>query len=171
MDINIAEALDFVNREVQSKTGQPLTELQLSILEGTLKNQKYSDIGDVNGFSKGHVQDVGYELFQLLSQVFHKPLKKHNFKKFLKEQKNTNCHGFNFYNGSTISYSNYYSDCLFSSSKDESETSEYKEAKNRVQLTTAKKLRKKGLKFEEIAEILEIELEFLKKYLGQDENQ
>lgn len=60
--MNTPEMLEFIDEVMEDKTGKSLTDLQRSILEGILKGEKYSDIGDKNGFSEGYVRDVGYEL-------------------------------------------------------------------------------------------------------------
>lgn len=164
--MDIPKVLDFIDEAVYTKTGKPLNDLQRTILEGTLKDQKYSDIGDTNGFSEGHVKDVGYELFQLLSNIFKKPLNKRNLKKFLEKQNNLNCGVFNFCTGNTINYASYYGDQKTASGDrpspsetSEPETPEYQRAKYLVKIETAKKLRKKGLSDAEIAEILDINIE------------
>jgi hypothetical protein len=158
--MNISEMLKFIDDVIEDKTGKPLTHLQRSILEGTLKGQKYSEIGQKNGFTEGHVRDVGYELLQLLSKIFNKPLHKRNLKQFLETQNNINCGVFNFCKGNKIIYS-YYGDKSSNSTEIETETEEYKQAKYQVQIETAKKLKNKGLSDEEIAEILDIDLEVL----------
>lgn len=162
--MNIPEMLEFIDEVMEDKTGKVLTDLQRSILEGTLKGQKYSDIGDKNGFTEGHVRDVGYELLQLLSRIFDKPIHKRNLRQFLEKQNNLNCGVFNFCKGNTITYS-YYGDKSLNSTEIEPETEEYKQAKYQVQIETAKKLKNKGLSDAEIAQILEIDLEELNNYL------
>jgi hypothetical protein len=137
-----------------------------------LKGQKYSEIGDKNGFTEGHVRDVGYELLQLLSNIFDKPLNKRNLKKFLAKKNRLNVKDFN--NFGTMNHClNYYGEQninLSDKSKsdflnDEPKTKEYQQAKYQLQIKTAKKLKKKGLSDAEIAEILEIDIEELSDYL------
>lgn len=163
--MNIPEMLELIDEVMEDKTGKVLTDLQRSILEGTLKGQKYSDIGEKNGFSEGHVRDVGYELLQLLSRIFNKPLHKRNLKQFLEKQNNItfkSCK--NFLNGHRITYS-YNEQKLSDLQEIKRETEEYKQAKYQVQISTAKKLKNKGLSDAEIAEILEINTEELSNYL------
>lgn len=149
--MNIPEMLELIDEVMEDKTGKVLTDLQRSILEGTLKGQKYSDIGEKNGFSEGHVRDVGYELLQLLSRIFNKPLHKRNLKQFLEKQNNItfkSCK--NFLNGHRITYS-YNEQKLSDLQEIKRETEEYKQAKYQVQISTAKKLKNKGLSDAEIA--------------------
>lgn len=156
--------LEFIDEVVEEKTGNPLTDLQVSILEETLKGKKYVDVAHNNGFTVGHVRDVGYELWQLLSDIFDKPLNKRNLKRFLEKQNNINFKNCkNFLNGNTINYSQ---NEKSSDLQDiEAETKEYRIAKYQVQMKMAKKLKRKGLSDAEIAEILEIETEELEDYL------
>jgi len=162
--MNISEMLEFIDEVIEEKTGKPLTDLQVSILEGTLKGEKYSDIGDKNGFTEGHVRDVGYELLQLLSSIFDKPLNKRNLKKFLQNQSIINNGVVKFGKKTKITYS--YNDNKSSEVKEfEPRTKEYQQAEYLVQVKTVKKLKKKGLSDAEIAEILDINLEELTYYL------
>lgn len=162
--MKIPETPEFIDELVEEKTGTSLTDLQIAVLEGTLKGQKYADIGDKNGFTEGHVRDVGYKLLQLLSSIFNKSLNKHNLKKFLEKQNNIdfkNCK--NFLNGNKITYS--YNELLSDSQEIGIEVKKYNKAKHQVQIEMAKKLKNKGLSGEEIADILEIEVEELDDYL------
>jgi predicted XRE-type DNA-binding protein len=161
--MNIPEMLEFIDEVVEEKTGNPLTDLQVSILEETLKGKKYVDVAQKNCFTVGHVRDVGYELWQLLSDIFDKPLNKRNLKRFLEKQNNVNCGVFNFCKGNTITYS--YNEKSSDLQDIEPETKEYSKAKYQVQIKMAKKLKRKGLSDAEIAEILEIETEELEDSL------
>ncbi len=156
--------LEFIVEVLEDKTDKPLTDLQRSILEETLKGQKYSDIAEKNGFTEGHVRDVGYELLQLLSSIFNKSLTKRNLKTFLEKQNNINCGVFNFCKGNTITYS-YNEEKLLTLQRNSPEKEEYKQVKYQVQIETAKKLKNKGLSDAEIAEILDIDLQDLNNYL------
>jgi hypothetical protein len=163
--MNIPEMLEFIDEVMEDKMGKVLTDLQRSILEGTLKGQKYSEIGEKNGFSEGHVRDVGYELLQLLSRIFDKPLHKRNLKQFLEKAHNLNFKGCkNFFNGNTITYF-YNEQKSLHLQEIEPEIREYQKVKYQVQIETAIKLKNKGLTDAEIAEILDINSEELRNYL------
>ncbi|HEY9703369.1 MAG TPA: hypothetical protein V6C58_13035 [Allocoleopsis sp.] len=122
-----------------------------------MKEQTYSDIGENNGFTEGHVKDVGYELLQLLSYIFEADINKRNFKSFLEKQNNINIGDYSG-NNSKI-YVNIYGDRTSPSQTNEHETPEYQKAKYLVTIETAKKLRKKGLSDEEIAEVLGLRID------------
>lgn len=88
--MHVHEVLQFIEKAVYTKTGKHLNDLQRGIVEGTLKRQKYDDIAENCGCSAGHVKDVGYELLQMLSDVFDEPVNKQNLKSVLERQGNLN---------------------------------------------------------------------------------
>jgi hypothetical protein len=81
-----AHILQFVDEVVCARTGKHLNDLQRGIIEGILKRQKYSDIADTYGCTAGHAKDVGYELLQMLSDIFSEPVDKRNLQSVLKRQ-------------------------------------------------------------------------------------
>jgi len=157
--MNIPKVLEFIDDVVYTKTGKHLNDLQRAIVEGTLQQQRYSDIGEANGFSEGHVKDVGYELLQLLSEILGEDVNKGNLKSVI--QRN-----FNYDNkkDSNNIYVNYYGDRPSPSETSEPDNTEYQRAKYQVKIETAKKLRKRGLSDAEIAEILDMTVEDLKNF-------
>ncbi|MBL1209803.1 hypothetical protein [Geminocystis sp. GBBB08] len=162
--MSISEMLEFIDEVMEDKTGNTLTDLQRSILEGTLKGQKYSEIGEKNGFSEGHVRDVGYELLQLLSRIFDKPLHKRNLKQFLEKQHNISNSVVKFGKKTKIKY--FCTQKHFDNLQEiERETKEYQQVKYQVEIETAKKLKNKGLTDAEIGQILDIKMEELSNYL------
>ncbi|NEQ68982.1 MAG: hypothetical protein F6K21_26455 [Symploca sp. SIO2D2] len=88
--MNIHGLLQFVDEAVYLKTSKHLNDLQRGIIEGTLKRQKYSEIAEVYGCTAGHAKDVGYELLQMLSDVFNESVDKGNLKSVLERQGNLN---------------------------------------------------------------------------------
>ncbi|WP_236721440.1 hypothetical protein [Trichormus sp. NMC-1] len=81
--MHVHEILQFVDDAVYTNTGQHLNDLQRGVIEGTLKHQKYADIAEICGCSAGHIKDVGYELLQMLSDIFDEPIDKGNLKSVL----------------------------------------------------------------------------------------
>ena len=65
--MDTAHILQFVDEGVCAKTGKHLNDLQRKIIEGILKQQKYSDIADTYGCTAGHAKDIGYKLLQKTS--------------------------------------------------------------------------------------------------------
>ncbi|NES05561.1 MAG: hypothetical protein F6K22_23765 [Okeania sp. SIO2F4] len=71
--------LNSIDDLVFQQTGKHLNNLQMGILKGVLNNEKYREIAEQYKCSNGHVKDEGYELLQLLSEIFGERLNKSNF--------------------------------------------------------------------------------------------
>ena len=162
--MQVHELLQLVDEAVYLNTGKRLNDLQRGVIEGTLKYQKYADIAENCGCSAGHAKDVGYELLQMLSDIFDEPVDKSNLKSVLERQGNVNISlGDNsnnlFVNG-----------CVNIGSKqpkpdkNHSSNSKLKQRKNnKTQIEKISKLRYFGLNDEQIAEVLELPLEVIKQ--------
>ena len=157
MLMDIHQVLEFVDKVVYAKTGKRLNDLQRGIIEGTLKQQKYSEIADTYRLTQGHVKDVGYELLQMLSDTFDEPVDKGNLKSVLARQDNLNI---SFGNSNIIGYINVCSD-LPTATPDENQpkTPDFQQAKDEAKIETIGKLRLFGLSDEQIAEVLRLTLE------------
>ncbi|MCC3469642.1 MAG: hypothetical protein JGK37_27745 [Microcoleus sp. PH2017_06_SFM_O_A] len=68
--MNVKEALAFADEVVFAKTGKHLDDMQVGVIEGVLKRQKYGDIAQGLNCTEGYAKDVGYELWQLFSDAF-----------------------------------------------------------------------------------------------------
>ncbi|MBE9206294.1 hypothetical protein IQ244_07165 [Nostoc sp. LEGE 06077] len=162
--MQVHELLQFVDEAVYTKTGKHLNDLQCGVIEGTLKHQIYSDIADNCDCSPGHAKDVGYELLQMLSDVFDEPVDKGNIKSVLERQRNINI---SLGENSTIN--NNIVGCInFNSkqpkvkpNKSNSDTSNLRQNSNYQ--TKIDKLRRFGLNDEQIAEALELPLDVIKQ--------
>ncbi len=71
--------LNSIDELIFQQTGKHLSNLQMGILKGVLNKEKYRDIAEQYKCSNGHVKDEGYELWQLLSEIFGEKLNKSNF--------------------------------------------------------------------------------------------
>ncbi|GGA21280.1 hypothetical protein [Okeania sp. KiyG1] len=71
--------LNSIDELVFQQTGKHLNNLQMGILKGVLNNEKYREIAEKYKCSNGHVKDEGYELWQVLSEIFGEKLNKSNF--------------------------------------------------------------------------------------------
>jgi hypothetical protein len=166
--MDTAHILQFVDKVLSAKTGKPLNDLQRKIIEGILKRQKYSDIGDTYGCTVGHAKDVGYELLQMLSDAFDEPVDKGNLESVLERQLNLNINfgdrTTNFGNSNTINYTNSCSE-LPTPTPDKSQpaTPDYQDGTNQVKIEMVGKLRQLGLKDEQIAGVLGLALEVVKQ--------
>ena len=157
MLMDIHEVLQFVDKVVYAKTGKRLNDLQRGIIEGTLKQQKYSEIADTYRLTQGHVKDVGYELLQMLSDAFDEPVDKGNLKSVLERQDNLNI---SFGNNNIIGYINVCSDRPTATpDENQAKTPDFQQAKDEAKIETIGKLRQFGLSDEQIAEVLRLTLE------------
>ena len=149
--MQVHELLQLVDEAVYLNTGKRLNDLQRGVIQGTLKHQKYADIAEDCGCSAGHAKDVGYELLQMLSDIFDEPVDKGNLKSVLERQGNINISlGDNTINSNLIG-------CINVSSKN----TKTKSDKKRVE--KIEKLRQLGLSDQEIVEILELPLEVVQE--------
>lgn len=158
--MQVHKVLQFVDEAVHLKTGKHLNDLQRGIIEGTLKRQKYCDIAENYGCTPGHVKDIGYELLQMLSDIFDEPVDKGNLKSVLERQGNLYISfgekSINNINTETIGYINV---C----SEQPNTTSDKSQTKNQTNIELINRLRQLGLSEEQIAQVLEIPLEVVKK--------
>jgi len=163
--MDIREVLQFVEEVVYAKTGNHLNDLQRDIIEGTLKRQKYVDIADSYGCSAGHAKDVGYQLLQMLSDVFGEPVDKHNLKSVLERQGNLNISfGDNNINSNSIGYINVCFDQRSATpEKSQPATPDFEQGKYQAKIETVSKLRQIGLSDEQIAELLGLGLDEVKQ--------
>ncbi len=77
--MNSTEVLELVDDLIFAKTGKHLEDLQKDLLKGTIEGKAYPHIAKDTGFSESHVKNVGQELWNLLSLVLGKKVKKANF--------------------------------------------------------------------------------------------
>jgi len=161
MLMDIHQVLEFVDKVVYAKTGKRLNDLQRGIIEGTLKQQKYSEIADTYRLTEGHVKDVGYELLQMLSDTFDEPVDKGNLKSVLERQDNLNI---SFGNSNIIGYINVCSDRPTATpDENQPKTPDFQQAKDKAKIEMVGKLRQFGLSDEQIAEVLRLTLEEVKQ--------
>lgn len=165
--MQVHELLQLVDEAVYLNTGKHLNDLQRGVIEGTLKHQKYADIAENCGCSAGHAKDVGYELLQMLSDIFDEPVDKSNLKSVLERQGNVNISL-----GENSKINSNLIDCINIGSKqpktksdtNHSSNTKLKQRKNnKIQIEKIDKLRYFGLSDEQIAEVLELPLEIIKQ--------
>lgn len=164
--MDIRDVLQFVDEAVYTQTGKHLNDLQLSIIEGTLKKEKYSEIAEHYGCSAGHAKDVGYELLQMLSDVFGEPIDKNNLKSVLERRGTFNISfGDKSVNNHMIGYINNFCPDLHTDRLDNNQpkTSEFQRKPDRGQIEMVVKLRQFGLSDDKIAEALGLPLEVVRQ--------
>lgn len=159
--MDIHEVLEFVDQVVYDKTGKRLNDLQRGIIQGTLNRQKYAEIADSYRLSEGHVKDRGYELLQMLSDVFDEPVDKHNLKSVLERKGNLNI---SFGDNNIMGYINICSDRPTPTpNKSHPATPDFQRDQYQAKIEMVGKLRQFGLKDEQIAELLGLTLDEVKQ--------
>ena len=161
--MQVQQLLQLVDDALYLNTGQHLNDLQRGVIEGTLKYQKYADIAETCGCSAGHAKDVGYELLQMLSDIFDEPVDKGNLKSVLERQGNINIFlGDKSINQNIIGCMNIGSkQPKTKSDKNNPRNSKLQQHKNTIE--KIEKLRQLGLSDQEIVEILELPLEVVQE--------
>jgi hypothetical protein len=78
--MTVNKALQYVDHLVVEQTGKHLDDLQKAVIEGTWQRQTYENIAQEHHATKNHVGDVGYKLWQLLSEKLGEDINKLNFR-------------------------------------------------------------------------------------------
>lgn len=81
--MNVTEILQFVDQLVFEHTGRHLDDVQRAVVKGSYEGDTYNEIAENNHFNKGHVGDVGGDLWKLLSEVLEEDIKKNNCRSVL----------------------------------------------------------------------------------------
>jgi len=162
LNMDIKELLKFVDESMFEKSGKRLNDLQRTVIEGALNDQKYVDIADTFDRSEGHVKDVGYELLQKLSDIFEEPVSKGNIKSVLERQRNITV---NVSDGSVGNVADVINCVNFNSNQPKTKSGkvplEKTDAQRDKQISKIKKLREAGFADDTISELLEIPLELV----------
>ena len=108
--MDIQELSKWVDEQVFTKTGEHLTSLQKSILEGVLNYRNYpkivANIDDSYGYN--YVKEEGAKLWRLLSDVFEEDIKQSNVRSILENKASSTIYNFfNSLNSNNISNSNF----------------------------------------------------------------
>ncbi|QYX32846.1 NB-ARC domain-containing protein [Sphaerospermopsis torques-reginae] len=102
--MNIKELSKWADDQVFYQTGNRLSSLQKSILEGVLQSQDFCEIKDNNGYSYDHIKREGAKLWKLLSEIFKEDIKQSNVRSILENQATSTI--YNYGNSSQIISSN-----------------------------------------------------------------
>ena len=151
--MNVEEALAFADKVVFAKTGKHLDDMQVGVIEGVLKRQKYGEIAQVLNCTEGYAKDVGYELWELFSEAFGEEVNKLNLRSALiRKSRISNV------TGSLInSHNNVIGSLNICTSKEESP--EFLRGKQQAKIDAIDRLQAIGLSDEQIAQCLDMTLE------------
>lgn len=83
--MNIEDALNIVDSVLADKS---LSTIQEAIFRHTWEGKTYSEIADQAGYDAAYIRDVGYKLWQLLSEAFGDRVTKNNLQVVLRRYSN-----------------------------------------------------------------------------------
>ena len=157
--MDIQEAVIFADDIVFAKTGKHLDDMQVGVIEGVLNRQKYGEMAQELKCTEGYAKDVGYELWQLLSEVFGEEVNKSNLRSALLRHQGVNNSSLNIFSGNVIKSIN------VCTSKEESP--EFLLGKQQAKIEVALHLREIGLSDEKIAQYLDMKLEEVQQLFAE----
>ncbi|WP_293338572.1 hypothetical protein [Microcoleus sp. CAWBG58] len=159
--MNVKEALAFADEVVFAKTGKHLDDMQVGVIEGVLKRQKYGDIARSLNCTEGYAKDVGYELWELFSDVFGEEVNKLNLRSALiRKSMISNVTG-GVISGNHVARGHVIGSLNICTSQEESP--EFLRGKQRAKMEAIQRLQAVGLSDEQIAQCLDMTLEEIRQ--------
>ncbi len=155
--MNVQEALAFADEVVFAKTGKHLDDMQVGVIEGVLKRQKYGDIAEALNCTEGYAKDIGYELWQLFSDSFGEEVNKLNLRSTLIRKSMIG----NVTGGVINGHHNVIGSVNICKSSEESP--EFLRGKQRAKFEAIHRLQAVGLSDEQIAQCLDMTLEEIRQ--------
>ncbi len=83
--MNVDQALLLVDEILATNARTSLNDLQYVILKSAWQGKTYGIIADEYGCTEGHAKDVGYLLWQILSELLEKKVTKNNFRTIIEQ--------------------------------------------------------------------------------------
>jgi len=159
--VNVKEALAFADEVVFAKTGKHLDDMQVGVIEGVLKRQKYGDIAQGLNCTEGYAKDVGYELWELLSDAFGEEVNKLNLRSALiRKSRISNVTG-SVISGNHVARGHVIGSLNVCTSQEESP--EFLRGKQQAKMEAIDRLQAVGLSDEQIAQCLDLTLEEIRQ--------
>jgi tetratricopeptide (TPR) repeat protein len=84
--MSIEKTLALVDAIVFTHTGKHLNDLQIVIIKQVLQRKKYLEIAEFYGCTEGHIKDIAYLLWKLLSQALGERVTKNNLRTVLERR-------------------------------------------------------------------------------------
>ncbi len=159
--MNVQEALAFADEVVFAKTGKHLDDMQLGVIEGVLKRQKYGDIAQGLNCTEGYAKDIGYELWELFSDAFGEDVNKLNLRSVLLRKGIVNIHKFTIFGNGNVGSGSVIGALNICASQEESP--EFLRGKQRAKMEAIQRLQAVGLSDEQIAQCLDMTLEEIRQ--------
>ena len=142
---------------VFAKTAKHLDDMQVGVIEGFLKWQKYGDIAQGLNCTEGYAKDVGYELWELFSDAFGEEVNKLNLRSALiRKSRISNVTG-GVITAHHVAHNYVISSLNICTSQGESP--EFLRGKLQAKMQAIQCLQAVGLSYEQIAKCLDMTLE------------
>ncbi|MEG4630178.1 hypothetical protein QUB56_11265 [Microcoleus sp. AR_TQ3_B6] len=159
--MNVKEALAFTDEVVFAKTGKHLDDMQVGVIEGVLKRQKYGDIAQELNCTEGYAKDVGYELWELFSDAFREEVNKLNLRSALiRKSMISNVTG-GVITGHHVAHNHVIGSLNICTSQEESP--EFLRGKQQAKIEAIQRSQAIGLSDEQIAQCLDLTLEEIRQ--------
>ncbi|MGB3268221.1 MAG: hypothetical protein WBA89_30235 [Microcoleus sp.] len=159
--MNVKEALAFADEVVFAKTGKHLDDMQVGVIEGVLKRQKYGDIASALNCTEGYAKDVGYELWELFSDAFGEEVNKLNLRSTLiRKSRISNVTGA-IITGHHVAHNHVIGALNVCTSQEESP--EFLRGKQQAKIEAIARFQAIGLSDEQIAQCLDMTLEEIRQ--------
>lgn len=159
--MNVEEALAFADKVVLAKTGKHLDDMQVGVIEGVLKRQKYGEIAQELKCTEGYAKEVGHELWQLFSDAFGEEVNKSNLRSVLLRKGIVNSHKFTIFGNGNVGSGSVIGSLNVCTSKEESP--EFLRGKQQAKIEAIAGLQAIGLSDEQIAQCLDMTLEEIRQ--------
>jgi hypothetical protein len=162
------ELVSYLDELLFSSTGERIDSLQVAILKGVLKGQKYADIAQEFNCSAGHAKDEAYKLWQTLSDALGEEITKSNFRARIEKITATNSNL--LVNPIQIGKINLCPNSYFDIEENNDVIRDdqiiIESAQKKIKRETIPRLVKLGLTAEQIAEALDLPLPEVKKIIA-----
>lgn len=159
--MNVKEAVAFADEVVFAKTGKHLDDMQVGVIEGVLKRQKYGEIAQALNCTEGYAKDVGYELWELFSDAFGEEVNKLNLRSALIRKSIIRNVTGGVINGHHVTHNNVIGSLNICTSQEESP--EFLRGKQQAKIEAIARLQAIGLSDEQIAQCLDLTLEEIRR--------
>src|SRR4028118_1848029 len=159
--MNVQEAQPFADEVIFAKTGKHLDDIQVGVIEGVLKRQKYGDIAQALNCTEGYAKDVGYELWDWFSDAFGEDVNKLNLRSALiRKSRISNVTG-GVITGHHVAHNHIIGSLNICTSQEESP--EFLRGKQQAKMEAIDRLQAIGLSDEQIAQCLDLTLEEIRQ--------
>jgi len=130
--------------------------MQVGVIEGVLKWQKYGDIAQGLNCTEGYAKDVGYQLWELFSDAFGEDVNKLNLRSALIRKSMISNVTAGVITGHHVAHNHVI--CSLNVCTSQEESPEFLRGKQRAKMEAIQRLQAVGLSYEQIANCLDMTL-------------